>query len=281
MAVGKSIRFLHLQKTGGSTLSMILRRQYALRPTFYLGRPQDEARLHMHDASKDLPPALFLGHREFTVGLKAVDHAQKITLLREPISRVRSLCQHVYEGRECYMLKDFPPGKFDLDRFLHSGNPELCNFQTRSLLPQAAFSFETFVAQHSAEAVVELALTTLLTQVTAFGLTEYFDESLMVFATTLSWRWAPVYVRRNQSDRTNTLGYEQRHLDHMAEMNHLDTLLYQRAQQHFLDHVKTQLDLATLRRFQAVNSAYQRLVQTLPPTDKLPYPLNLAAKALR
>lgn len=282
MSAGKSIRFLHLQKTGGSTLSIILRRQYAFRPTFYLGRPQDEAKLHTQLASGELRPALFLGHRDFSVGIEAVDRAQTITLLREPVKRVISLCQHVYEGRECYMLNDFPPGHFDLDRFLHSGNYELFNFQTRMLLPKTSQSFDTLVANHSATALVESAFQTLLTQVAAFGLTECFDESLMVFATTLKWRLPPVYVRRNQGDRANHLVYEQRHLDQIAAMNQLDAMLYQRAKAHFQTVVAESLvDQTKLQRFRALNGIYQQTVNRLPPTEKLPYPLTLVAKALR
>lgn len=282
MSVGKSIRFLHLQKTGGSTLSIILRRQYFLRPTFYLGIPQDEVKLNVYLSSGRIRPALFLGHKDFSIGIEAVDNAQKITLLREPINRVLSLCQHVYEGKECYMLNNFPPGSFDLDRFLSMGYGELFNLQTRSLLSQHGCSYEDLLTQESPENIVDLAFQTLLTKVTAFGLTEYFDESLMVFASKLNWRLPPVYVQRNQGDRRHSLAYDQRHIDRISEMNHLDLMLYERARKYFIEALESPLlNLEKLQNFRQLNETYQRLVKKMPPPEALPYPFKLIIKALR
>ncbi len=282
MSVGKSIRFLHLQKTGGSTLSIILRRQYFLRPTFYLGMPRDEAKLDVYLSSGRTRPALFLGHKDFSIGLKEVDSAQKITLLREPINRVLSLCQHVHEGKECYMLNNFPPGNFDLDRFLNIGYNELSNLQTRNLLSQDCYSYEVLLAQESPENLVDLAFQTLLTKVSAFGLTEYFDESLMVFSTRLNWHLPPVYVQRNRGNRRNPLDYEQRHIDQIAEMNYLDLMLYERAKHHFIQTLENPFfNQGKLRQFRQLNETYQQIMQKVPPTETLPYPFKLIIKALR
>jgi hypothetical protein len=129
------------------------------------------------------------------------DESLTIAFLRDPISRVKSSCQHVAEGKSAHLIKGPPPPEtFDLDAFLNSGCPELFNLQTRILIetPKTA-SLDPNKAMTTAE-VRDTAHEKLFSKVFRFGLQEHFDESLVVFAEAL--HWSPhFYVSLNKKSR--------------------------------------------------------------------------------
>ena len=72
---------------------------------------------------------LMVGHAPRITGESEVDDLPTITFLRDPIERVKSLCQHLSEGKNPDLRHSFPPENFCLDALLASGAIELDNFQ--------------------------------------------------------------------------------------------------------------------------------------------------------
>lgn len=258
------LRFLHIPKVAGSTLAYILLRQYrGLRYFYFMSEAQlDAPRYAKLSAAERREIVLFLGHSSITTGFPEADAATLITLLRNPIARVRSFCQHVSEGKAPYIRQDFPPESFDLDRFLESGNYELSNMQTKMLINTGSCASPVLINSMSAAAARDLALENLFNRVSRFGIQEFFDESLILFAQFLHWRM-PFYVSVNLRDPSRLIEFKQRHIDQIAELNSIDNDVYDTARQRFLDLVAgEEYDLAGLKRFRSLNpvaSLYLRM----------------------
>lgn len=251
------LRFLHIPKAAGSTLAYILLRQYRGQRYFYfMSETQlDALRYAKLSAAERQEIVLFLGHSSITTGFPEADAANIITMLRNPIARVRSFCQHASEGKAPYIRRDFPPESFDLDRFLESGNYELSNMQTKMLINTGSCASPILIDSMSPAAARDLALENLFNRVSRFGIQEYFDESLILFAQSLNWRM-PYYVSVNLRDSSRLIEFKQRHIDRIAELNSIDNDLYVTARQRFLDLIAgEEFDLARLKRFRFLNPA--------------------------
>lgn len=258
----KRLRFLHIQKTAGLTLNQILLRQYRGRRVFsFEGSAADGIRQYSSLLEQEKREIyLILGHLPLKTGVEDFDNATIITLLRNPIGRVKSLCQHVSEGKSAYLLKDFPPESFDLDRFLDSGDHQLYNHQTKILInPVSAVSNDLINSMSKAQAR-DLALEKLFHVVSRFGIQEKFDESLILFSQFLNWRM-PFYVSVNVKNSRRLIEFKQRHLDRIAELNSIDMEVYDAAKKKLLEIISSKdYDTAKLKRFKALKPMVSRLL---------------------
>ena len=105
----------------------------------------------------------------------------------------------------------------------------------------------------------DLALENLFTKVARFGIQNYFDESLMLFSQYLSWKM-PFYVSWHRKDTSRLLEFKQSHLDQIAELNSIDIEVYQAAEKKF-NEIISDLDIAKLKRFQALNPKMSALLK--------------------
>ena len=238
--VGNSIshlRFLHIPKTAGSTFRQVLIRQYPGKGRFdFRGDiTADIERFHVLPEEEKRNIVLFEGHAPITTGIQEADQTI-ITFLRDPIRRVMSFCQHVYEGKSPYLLQDFPPEKFSLDEFLASGNTELSNLQTKMLINQGSSASPDLIDRLPASEVVDRALKNLSEKIVCFGLQEYFDESLILFATQFSWRTL-TYDSVNRANSSRKLEFKDHHLKRIAELNAIDIEVYKLAKEKFLGQI--------------------------------------------
>ena len=165
------LRFLHLPKTAGTTFTVLLERQYGSRRQFqFSGDGQhDRERFRAIPEAEKRKIVLFTGHASLVTGIPEADRAKIITILRNPVSRVKSFCHHVAEGKSPHLREAFPPESFDLDSFLVSGNPELYNLQTRILIETPETEKDPFATISPSDAL-QLARHNLSNRVFCFGL---------------------------------------------------------------------------------------------------------------
>jgi Galactose-3-O-sulfotransferase len=229
----KSLRFLHIPKTAGQTLEAILLRNFSESRSFrFTGDgPSD---IHKFDGLSDEEKKnvlFFYGHSTISTGISEADHAKIITILRDPVSRVKAFCQHVSEGKSPYLRGVFPPESFDLDAFLESGNQELTNLQAKLLINDAGYDAGLFETLSPAEAR-DLALENLYKRIAHFGLQEYFDESMILFRTAMNWSM-PIYRSKNLENPNKLLTFKDRHIEKIRLLNTIDTAIYDQAKQRF------------------------------------------------
>lgn len=231
----KKLRFLHIPKTAGSTFTKILKDKYRGTPKFvFSGKNEaDIKRFRALSLDEQKAVTLFTGHASMITGLPEADDTTIITILRDPVARVKSFCQHVSEGKSPHLLEKFPPETFSLDEFLFSDNNEISNLQTRMLIDNEHHLAEPLVTNRSPEEMKSKALDNLYNKVTCFGIQEYFDESLILFADVLGWSM-PFYEYRNKRDLKRLLKFENHHLARIQEINSVDIQLYEAAKEKFL-----------------------------------------------
>lgn len=265
----KCVRFMHIPKTAGNSFNSVLYRQYGRGRYFTLnGDPaEDSARFRTLDARRREKIRLFVGHAPIETRLSEADSARVITLLRDPVQRVKSFCQHVAEGKSSYLITQFPPDEFDLDTFLASGKQELSNLQTKYLsglfqVGNGVVNESPVTVDTSDERVLATALRNLTTRVHCFGLQEYFAESLIEFAAALEWRRMPTYYVQNTRNRRRLLEFKERHVRRIEELNALDVELYKAAKRLFVDRIAaptfSQKRLAALRRWNRLPPVVRR-----------------------
>jgi hypothetical protein len=238
--VMKKLRFLHIPKTAGSTFRRILKHKYQGKGCFVFkgNNPLDRKRFADLSEGEKKNVALFLGHAPIISGVKEADEIPIITILRDPISRVKSFCQYVSEGKSGYLRNDFPPETFDLDEFLHSNNSELSNLQSRMLINYEKKGSQLLIDTLTLQEIEAKALYNLFNKISWYGLQEYFDESLVRFAIELGCK-PPYYEYINRKNRKRLLKYEDRHIKKIVELNTIDISFYNAAKERFINSINT------------------------------------------
>lgn len=260
----EKLRFLHIPKTAGSTFARILLNQYKGAPRFVFKGDNSLDRKRFSELSRDEQRSivLFTGHAPIISGVKEADEIPIITILRDPVNRVKSFCQYVSQGKSGYLLRSFPPETFSLDEFLYSGNSELSNLQSRTLINYEKRGAELIIRALTQEEIIAKALDNLINKVTCFGLQEYFDESLILFSNQFSWR-TPYYEYRNRKDGKNLLKFEERHIEKIKELNAIDIKFYKEAKERFVDVIRSD------EKFRQRCEDFKRIQKVASPMLKL------------
>lgn len=254
----KTVIFVHIPKTAGLTLYDVLNREYGRRHIYTFAAGQQRIKASV-EAFKGLPEVeraryqLLRGHVPF--GLHPfVPHAYAyITLLRDPVKRIISHYYYVRGNPQHELHREITSKRFRLEDYVSSGiTTELDNDQTRMLsgvgdaVPVGGVSRE----------LLDQAIDNLEKAFCVVGLTERFDETLLLMKQQLQWRTYPVYTRQNVSRRESSpdpVSPATRHL--IEKQNTLDCELYEVARKRFQDDV-SRLDEEVAGRFHRLNRFY-------------------------
>lgn len=196
--------FLHIPKTAGTTLGLILRNQYLPHATLRTDGYSQVAGLTPQQR-RDM--RLLLGHLPFGGHQYFSQPATYITLLRDPVERILS--------RYCHVLRDLQGGDpshhpwpwetrdLPLSDYLRLGFGEKDNWQTRMLAGAAATSADSDACDRD---IFEQAKRNLTTRFAVAGLTERFEESVVMLQRRFGWDLS-YYVKENvganRFDRTH------------------------------------------------------------------------------
>jgi hypothetical protein len=258
-----TIIFLHIGKTAGLSLRMILRRQFPASRVMDLRNPAtDHTRLRREGANRyfaALPeperarPRLIMGHA--TYGLH--DHIPRpstyVTLLRDPVSLnvslyhyIRRTPNHVLHGR----IKDHPT----LESFLQSGiSLETDNSMTRAIAGDTSTPFGGCTDEMLAAAKEHVE-----TNFSLVGFTERFDESLLLLGRVFGWsrlHYVPVNVAGGRRPRESIPAST---VELIRRQNRLDVQLFGWATERFDATIAADPTFGEdLRRFRAGNRLYR------------------------
>ncbi len=181
------LTFVHIPKTAGTTLWLILQREYG--PHGVL-RMDDSAALNALTKQQCRETRVLVGHFPLSVPLpQSIQPPQCITVLREPLEQVLSHYCHVQR----FACEDGANTPLALGGFLASELYYKDNLQTRMLAGAEAMALPLGACSRD---VFEQAKHNLTTHVAVAGLAERFDENVVLMQRRFGWKM-PCYVREN------------------------------------------------------------------------------------
>jgi hypothetical protein len=254
--------FLHIPKTAGTTLNLILMRQFIGQPVYELYDPEPIARFYALPQAERDRYACLIGHVRFGLHRLLSGESRYITMLRDPVERavsayyfVRKLDDHPHRAdAHTLSLVDF------VAKYHHGQR------QTRMLTSAEDFAEETRPRDPLPPGALDVALHNLETQIAVFGLTEQFDLSLLLFQRALGWDNVH-YVGRN-ANAARPRQFDATTEAQLRELCATDIALYDFARARFeawVAALKPEIN-GELARFQARNRLYTRLYG---PTERL------------
>lgn len=223
----QSVLFLHIPKTGGTTLRSIISRQYPANSTYEIANPINEHIIDFREmsAAERLRFKVMQGHMSYGLHeFMSHDYAY-ITMLRDPLRRVVSDYAFVTSNKLHPLyerVKDMSFGDY-----ISSGmTGQLENGQTRLI----AGDCETGdigipTVRPIGEGDFQRACENLERHFPVVGLLERFDESLLLMRETLGWR-QPFYVRENVTVKNAKPRLNTKDLQIAREQNEFDIKLY-------------------------------------------------------
>ncbi len=197
----RTLIFLHLPKCAGTTLKLILLRQYGLASVQHIVRERIDAFAAAPEAEKRKLRAVG-GHMPFGLHQHLPQPCTYITLLRHPIDRLVSLYYHVLRQRTHYLHDVVENGRMTLADCVSNGiSVEFDNGQTRDLAGEGivaqAFAYNNVPYGQCSPALLTRAKQHLADHFVVAGLSERFDETLLLTARALGWTQAPYYSKEN------------------------------------------------------------------------------------
>ena len=248
--------FLHIPKAAGSTLHPVLERHYSKRTYRTISLPEQL------EAFKQSPEAerhrihLLKGHMPFGMHEYLKGRSRYITLLRHPAERVVSHYYYVKRQPGHYLHHHVAAG-MNLAEFASAGlSGEMDNGQVRLLsghdqdIPCGACTRD----------LLDTAKRNIEEHFAVAGLTERFDESLVLMAIELGWNWTPYYLNRNVTqDKPVAKQIDPVACKAIEQANPLDFELYDWASQRFQDQLaRRQLEVdARIAQLNRANRLYR------------------------
>jgi hypothetical protein len=253
----ESLIFLHIPKTGGVTLNKIIRRQYPHKAIFSIATsssaPTVEDFIGLSESRRDKIRFL-TGHMLFGQHIYLRQPSIYITLLRDPADRIISHYYYVLRNPLHYLYEQVIKNRMTLDDYVASGiSSELINGQTKTLAGNE---------QMPPADALECAKKNLRDHC-VFGLTDRFDESLMMIKKRLGWNNV-YYAKENATrDRPAKTAIPQNTISRIMQLNAADVQLYKFASQLFEDRIQEEFQFlpAEVEKFRSRNKVYSRFYQ--------------------
>ena len=202
---------------------------------------------------------LLRGHIPYGLHRHINRSSKYFTMMRNPEDRIISYYHYVLRSKDHYLHDEVVGGKMSLNSFIKSQiTLELDNDQTRHL----SGLFYDIPFGKITEDILEVAKRNIDKDFLIVGLSEKFDESLLLMKKFLNWRHLPLYVRKNVTKNrpaTNTLNSQDLNL--IRNYNSFDVQLYSYAEKKFEEKLEQEYKeiKRDLKLFLGANILYQRI----------------------
>ena len=259
MKLPEALIFLHIPKTAGTTLNRIIEWQYnplsiftidpyGIRATAKRFKTLSEARRRR---LKVVRGHLFYGIHEFLL-----QGASYITMLREPVARLVSTYRFILRRPLHPLHRRFKVERLGVEDLIRL-TPNRQNLQCRFIAGVGRIEDVDMLTKPAEatprgicdERLLEIAKENLMRSFRVVGLTERFEESLLLMTTALGWKIS-FYENRKVSKIRSPV--EPRLVELIREHNRLDIELYNFATKLFEENLRKNEEsvreaLATLR----------------------------------
>jgi hypothetical protein len=223
----RTVIFLHLPKAAGSTLNRVIAQQYTPEAIYQVGGKAPELRAR-ELAAGTAPPAkirLVTGHLPFGVHREVHSDFTYITMLREPVERMISHYHYARKLAKHPLHADIVSGRLTL----REAARQLANHQTRYLADQEVRATPETVGRDALESAKE----NLARHFAVAGLTERFEETLILLQRELGWKVRPVASSNVTRERPSRSACSEDDLAAIRAVNPLDLELYDWARSRF------------------------------------------------
>ena len=253
-----TVIFLHIGKTAGTTMRQVLRRNFRSRDVMVIrvrARPREETLERFGELPEDVRarPRLIMGHTIFGLHEHVPRPSTYITILRKPSSLVVSQYRFVLRTpghRHHEVVTEQAIGFAD---YIRSGmSLEMDNSQTRAIAGDLSTPFGGCT-----DAMLERAKANLDESFSVAGLTERFEETLILLQKTFGWSHLH-YIRANVAPQGPPIEVTDEARDLIEEHNRLDNALYAYASERFEEAIRSYPSFVDdFARFKRTNAAYR------------------------
>jgi hypothetical protein len=256
----ETVIFLHVPRTAGTTLHRIIDRQYDKRADCWIGRDIPDVRaFRQMNAVRRAEIRMLRGHIPFGVHECIPGSAIYFTVLREPVERVISFYYFVRREPKHYAHRALLVKGMTLRRYVESRMTLMTgNFATYMI----SGTWGHTPHEPCTEKTLALAKRNIAEHFAVVGLTERFDETLLLLRRRFGWRTL-LYRQLNVTPgRPVQASLPVETLAVLREHNQFDLELYAHAKQLFGRQIAAQGPgfLHAVQRFRAANRLMQALL---------------------
>lgn len=231
---------VHIPKTAGTTLAIILINHFGQQATRGL-----DGTNRARDAFLAEPPAqrgaarLYIGHQAFGLHEHIPRRCTYVTMLRDPVSRLISHYHHMLDDPTHYLHRWTMREKLTLEQYIENpfGSLELDNGQTRMLANYRLGQAPPTSGKN--RPMLESAVENLERCFCCVGLTERFDETMVLLADSLGWAGVPPYLPARVGRNRPGLSITEAVKNRIQERNALDCELYDLVRRRFEEQVRS------------------------------------------
>lgn len=255
--------FLHLPRTGGTTLNTVLRANFAPETILSIYHREDYVRCRELTEAQLAPIRLIIGHLmpQSVDPPRFYDREIRIfTLLREPVARIISEYRFQKLWPKNHLHARLNDGSISFRDYLTSREPGLRyrgrNFMTRTLA-------HCFREDAPGDELLDLARRNL-ERLFFFGVQDHFDASLLMLADRIGLEEI-FYESQNMLNPAELAPVSEEDRALAAECNALDSALYDWALRRFEERMAAAGPAlaARLKLFQAVNGRFQKICRRI------------------
>jgi len=242
--------FLHIPKTGGTSLRRGLRWVYAGRNIYSTPSQIRDPKAIAEEVEETSAVALVRGHIQYGLHEHVSEEVRYFTMMRDPVKRVISLFYYIKLWND-----DKSVSSISLAEYIESGHSSYVrNDQAKRI---AGVGERTHLSEAE---TLEKAKVNLFQHITAFGLTERYDESLVLLRNKLAWAKSPFYIRgKTNRERPSIRNISPDIIHKIEKQNAIDIELYGYAKERFGGQILEINIREEVKRFKAINKVYSTI----------------------
>jgi Galactose-3-O-sulfotransferase len=257
----RCVVFVHLPRTGGTTVERVLGRKYGSRVIHVetLWQPLASVGDMPHD--ERAAARVVAGHVHYGVHEHIPSECDYVTMLRDPVARVVSMYRFIRGNPKHWLHDELVRSGMGLREFAETAaDPGVDNGQTRLVAGVGSGELALPPSELGAEDLE--AAKRHLRSFLVVGLTERFDESFILLRRALGWR-LPMYMSVNAAGESTPAPADDDAIAAIRQRNRLDLELYEFASELFAAAIARQG--ASFRREVAVFRAVNRIPDKVGP----------------